>query len=193
LNTLVVEKTENGDVVYDIFSKLTENRLIFIQGFIDDRIASDVVAALLYLDLNDKKNKITLCLNSEGGDIKSVMMIYDILKLIKSPIETICIGSSMFESLLILAAGHKGMRYATQNSTMCLDQISHSEINYSDLTNAEISHNQSKEDNSKFLKELAKCMGKTVKEISLLCDRQLFLNSKDAKKYKIIDKVIKGF
>lgn len=193
MNTLVIEKTEQGDVVYDIFSKLTENRLIFIQGFIDDKMASDVVAALLYLDSQDKINKITICLNSDGGDIKSIFMIYDVLNLIKSPIETICIGTVMFEALLILAAGNKGMRYATQNSTMCIDQLTHSEINYSDLTNAEISHNQSKSENTKFLKEIAKCMGKSVKEISKLSERQLFLNVKDALKYKVIDKIIKGF
>src|SRR5271170_3075847 len=138
MNTVITEKTENGDVSYDVFSKLIESRILFLYDYITDDIATDIVATLLYLDHENDKDKISIYLNSEGGDIESIFMIYDMMKMIKSPIETLCIGQAMGESTLILAAGTPGMRYATKNSIIRINQLAHAYSAYSDMTNAEI-------------------------------------------------------
>jgi ATP-dependent Clp protease protease subunit len=192
LNTLIIEQTDNGDVSFDVFSKLIESRILFLSNYIDDTVATDIAATLLYLDNDNDKNKISLYINSEGGNIQSVFMIYDIMQLIHSPIETFCIGSAQKEASLILAAGTKGMRYATQSSIVSINQLLHGGSSYSDITNAEIILEKSKKDNHNFIEALSKCTGKSIKLLEKETEREFFLFAEDAKKFGIIDNVIKN-
>jgi ATP-dependent Clp protease protease subunit len=193
LNTVITEKNDKGEEVsYDVFSKLIDSRILFLYDYINDDIATDIVATLLYLDHQDDKSKISLYLNSEGGEIESVFMIYDMMKLIKSPIETFCIGSALGESALILAAGTKGMRYATKSSIICLNQLVHTYSGHADMTDAEIRLEKSKKDNNKFLLALHDCTGKSIKILTKDTDREFYMSPDDAKKYKIIDSIIGG-
>ena len=190
MNSVITEKTENGEVSYDVFNKLISSRIIFLCDYIEDDIATDVVATLLYLDHENDKEKISLYLNSEGGQIESVFMIYDVMKMIKAPVETFCIGTAFGESALILAAGKKGMRYATKSSIIRLNQLFHSYSNYSDMASAKILLDQSKKINNKFLEALHDCTGKSLKSLIKDTERENYMNPDFAKKYGIIDSVI---
>lgn len=192
LNTVISERTAEGqETTYDIFSRLLENRILFITGYISDELASDVVATMLYLDCVEKK-KISLYINSEGGDIRNVFMIYDMIKLISSPVETVCVGSAECESALLLAAGSKGMRLATKNSVVSLNQLLSDNPSHADMTIAEILLRENKNTNSKFIKALSSCIGKSVKVLKKDTEHEKFFSATEAKKYGIIDAVVGG-
>lgn len=192
MNTIVIEKTQNGDVAIDVYQKLADDRIIFLSEFIDDKVSSEINATLLLKDLESPSEKITMFINSEGGDIRSVFSIYDMMNSLSAPIETVCIGSAMHEAALLLAAGTKGMRLATKNSLISLGQLVNDHMNMVDLTDAKKTLDQSIYDNKKMIEAFAKCTGKTVKEISSDFDRTMFLNASQSLKYGLIDKVIAG-
>jgi ATP-dependent Clp protease protease subunit len=190
LNTIISERDAEGhEVSYDIFSKLMENRVLFITGYISDETASDIVATMLYLDCVEKR-KISLYINSEGGDIRNIFMIYDMMKLLSSPIETVCIGSAECESALLLAAGTKGMRFATKNSVICLNQLLSNSPSQADMTIAETLLKENKNNNNKFVKELSKNIKKSVKILKKDIEREKYFTSIAAKKYGIIDDIV---
>lgn len=190
MNTIITEKTENGEASYDVFSKLIDSRIIFLHDYITDEIATDIVATLLYLDNQDSKEKISLYINSEGGSIESIFMIYDIIKMIESPVETFCIGSAFGEVALLLAAGTKGMRIATPSSIVCLNQLLSPASRYVDMVAAKILFEQENKLNSTFMAALSECTGKSLKTLYKDMDRELYLNPTDAKKYGLIDIVV---
>lgn len=195
MNTIITELTDNGEVSYDVFSKLVDNRILFLYNHIDDDIAADIVAALLYLDHNceDIEKKISLYINSESGDIRSIFMIYDMMRMIKSPIETFCIGSAAGEPALILAAGTKGMRFATKNSIIKLGQLTHCRSIHSDIMNAEILLDQLKKDNIKYLEAMHECTGKSLKTLTKDSEKDFYMTADIAKKYGFIDAIIGDF
>lgn len=192
MNTIILEENEQGEVVSDVYQKLSNNRILFIHQEIDDNLAADIVAALLAKDDEDSNHKISIFINSEGGDIRSVFMIYDIMKLIKSPIETICSGSAWNESLLLLAGGTPGMRFATQNSVICRNQVLYDKIHMSDLTDAKVVKDLIKYDNKKMLEEFSKITKKSYKQILIDFDKKVFMTPTQAKKYGLIDGIIKN-
>ena len=190
MNTIITEKTPNGDVTYDVFSKLVSDRVLFICDYIDDRAATDIVAALLYLDGTDPETKISLYINSEGGDVRSVFMIYDIMCLISAPIETICLGSATFEPAILLAAGTAGMRSCTKSSLLCISQLSSEGAQYVDMTDAKISFEQLKKDNHRIIDVLSLLTGKKKAIVMKDCERKLYLTPLQAKRYGLIDHVL---
>ena len=190
MNTILTEPTEHGDIPIDIYQKLSGSRILFLSGIIDDRLATDIVATLLLKDAEDPGKKISIFINSEGGDIRNIFMIYDMMKLIKSPIETVCIGAAMDEAALLLAAGTPGMRFATKNSIICVGQLINERMNFSDMTDAKISFDQSMGDSKRMMDILSKCIGKPVKEVQKTFERKVFMNATQAIKHGIIDKVV---
>src|SRR5271166_4443410 len=192
MNTIITEKTDNGEVSFDVFSKLVENRILFVYGFIDDRMATDIAATLMYLDGQNDAQEISLYLNAEGGDIRSVFLIYDVMKMVHCPIKTYCMGSAMDEAALILAAGTKGMRYATSSSTICLSQLNHEGSHVGDIKNAELFLDQLKKDNAKLMNALSVECKKSVKSLTRDTERQLYLSATDAKKFGVVDIIIGG-
>lgn len=191
MNTVITERNDKGEEIsYDVFGKLIESRILFLHDYITDDIATDIVATLLYLDHDNDKDKISLYLNSEGGEIESVFMIYDMMKMIKSPIETFCIGTAFGETALLLAAGTKGMRFATNSSIVRVNQLSHPYSKYSDMTGAQILLDQTKRENDKFLAAMHDCTGKSLKVLAKATERDNYLSPADAKKFGIIDAVI---
>lgn len=190
LNTLVLESTENGDVPLDVYQKLANDRILFICSEISDELATDIVATLLLKDSEDPENKITLFINSDGGDIRNALMIYDVMSMIQSPIETVCIGSAMDEAAIILAGGTPGLRLATKNSVIAVSQLVHDWYTQSNLTDAKKILDQSMTDNKRMMEIIAKSCKKTVKQVSEDFDRRVFMNANQAVKYGVIDKVI---
>lgn len=192
MNTLVLEDTEHGEIAIDVYQKLANDRILFIHEYIDDRVASDICAALLLKNAENKEEKISIFLNSENGDIRSVFMIYDIMNVIDSPIETICIGSAWDESLLILAAGTPGMRFATENSVICGSQLTYNRMHMADLTDARIIKDVIKSDNKKLMDAFASITKKKWVDINKDFSQKKFMTPSQAKKYGLIDGIIKN-
>lgn len=191
MNTLVLEDHGEHEIVVNVHQKLADNRILFIDNYIDDRIAVDITATLLMKDVQDPINKISIFLNAYGGSIRSVFMIYDMMKIIRAPIEVICMGAAMSEAVLILAAGTPGLRYATPNAMICPNQLAYGGSHYSDLTDAEITMSQIKLDNKKFIEALAQNVGKTAKEVMKDLDRRQYFTPQQSKNYGIIDGIVK--
>jgi ATP-dependent Clp protease protease subunit len=190
LNTVITEKTPAGETSFDVFSKLANDRILFLSDFIDDRVATDIVATILFLDQQDPKRPISLYINSDGGDVRSVFMIFDVINLLQSPIHTVCLNCASFSSAILLAAGTKGKRFATKSSLICLGQLNNDMLSYSDLTTAKINFEVLKRDNKKIFETLAKLTGKTSARVHKDCERKMFLNAKQAKRYGLVDHVI---
>lgn len=190
LNTLVLETTEHGDFPVDVYQKLANDRILFITDFITDEIAAGIVATLLLKDSEDPGRKITLFINSMGGDIRNIFMIYDMIKMIESPVETVCIGAAMDEAAVLLTAGESGMRFATKNSQIAVGQLVNDWITRTNLTDAKKLLTLVMNDNKRMMEILSSCTGKTLKQISEDFDRKVFMSASQAVKYGLIDKVV---
>ncbi len=190
MNTLVLEQTEHGEVPMDVYQKLANDRILFIHDWIDDDIATDIVATLLLKDHEDNEKKITLFINSPGGDIRNVFMIYDVMAIVHAPIETVCIGAAMDEAALLLAGGRKGMRLATKNAIISVSQLVNNWHMHTNMTDAKNLMEQFKIDNDRLLEILNKATGKSVKQLREDFDRRTFFTTAKALKYGLIDKIV---
>src|SRR5437016_8178052 len=121
---MVVEQTNRGERAYDIFSRLLKVRILFITGPIEDTVATLVVAQLLFLEAENPKKEIAMYINSPGGIVTSGLAIYDSMQFIRPPVSTLCIGQAASMGSLLLAAGHKDMRFALPNARIMLHQPS---------------------------------------------------------------------
>lgn len=191
MNTLVLEEQGEQAVPVDVYQRLSDNRILFIDSYIDEKTAVDITASLLLKDFEDPVNKISIFINSYGGDIRSVFTIYDMMKIMRAPIETVCMGAAMSEAVLLLAAGCEGMRYATQHAMICPNQLMYGGSHQSDLTDAKITLDQIVLDNKKFVDSLSKCIKKTPKEIMSDFDRRQYFSAKQALQYGLIDGIVK--
>lgn len=187
-NPTVIENTGKGERVYDIYSRLLKDRIIFLGTEINDEVANAIVAQLLFLEAEDPEKDITMYINSPGGVVSAGLAIYDTMNYIKPDIQTICIGQAASMGAFLLSSGTKGKRFALENSRIMIHQpLGGARGQASDI---EI---QAKE--ILFLKEslakiLAKNTGHTVKKIHTDTERDNFMSSAEALKYGIIDKVI---
>ena len=121
---MVVEQTNRGERAYDIYSRLLKERIIFITGAVEDGMASLVVAQLLFLEAENPKKEIAMYINSPGGVVTSGLAIYDTMQFVRPAISTLCIGQAASMGSLLLAAGHKDMRFALPNARIMLHQPS---------------------------------------------------------------------
>lgn len=190
MNTLVLEPTENGDIPIDVYQKLANDRILFLCNQITDSLATDIIATLFLKDGEDPEKKITLFINSDGGDIRNALMIYDVMSMIQSPIETVCIGSAMDEAAIILAGGTPGMRFATKNSVIAVSQLVHDWYSHSNLTDAKKILDQSMSDNKRMMDIFSKSCKKPLKQVMEDFERRVFMSATQAVKYGLIDRVI---
>lgn len=190
MNTIVTETTEHGEIPMDVYQKLANDRILFICDDIGDEIATDITATLLLKDSEDSEKKITLFINSQGGDIRNTLMIVDMMNIIDSPIETVCIGAAMDEAALILASGTKGMRFATKNSRISVGQLVNDWMARANLTDAKKYLDLAMSDNKRMMEIFAKSSGKSLKQVMDDFDRRVFLSAPQAAKYGFIDKVV---
>ena len=184
---IVIDKEQNGERSYDIFSRLLKDRIIFLSGEINDTLANSIVAQLLYLDsLNN--NDIYLYINSPGGDITSGMAIYDTINYIKSDVSTICIGLAASMGAFILLSGTNGKRIALENSEIMIHQpLGGVNGQATDIKIAAERITRIKEKINKIISIKTK---QKIKKIEKDTDRDYFMDSFEAKKYGIIDKII---
>jgi ATP-dependent Clp protease protease subunit len=190
LNTLVLEQTENGDVAMDVYQKLAQDRILFLSEELHDELATDMVATLLLKDSEDPDKKITLFINSHGGDIRNAFMIYDVMTMIQAPIETVCIGAAMDEALILLTGGAPGMRFATKHAIIAATQLLPGLHMHTDLPGAAAIMQQHKMDNDRLMDILAGTSGKTISQVRKDFDRRVFFNAKQAMKYGFIDGIV---
>lgn len=184
----VIEKNEMGERVYDIYSRLLKDRIIILNGEINDNTANVVVAELLYLDsLNN--NDISLYINSPGGSITAGMAIYDTMNFIKSDVSTICVGMSASMAAFILATGKKGKRYILPNAEVMIHQPLGGV--QGQATEIKIAAERILKLKSKLNKILSDVTGKDLNIIENDTERDYFMNSKEALNYGIIDKILK--
>jgi len=191
LNTVVLEQTEMGDMPLDVYQKLSNDRILFVTGEIDEKNATDICATLL-LKSHENDGKITLFINSHGGSIRDAFMIYDMMMMIDVPVETVCVGEALDEAALILTAGEPGMRLATKNSILAVSQLEHKYwAMHANMVDAKKYLQMAEEDNKRYLSVIAETCDKSYKEVEADFDRRVFMNSNRALKYGLIDKVVR--
>ncbi len=183
----VLEKTNNREVSYDLYSRMLEDRIIFLTGEINDASANIIVSELLYLDSKSKED-IYLYINSPGGSVTSGMAIYDTMNYIKSDVKTICVGMAASMAAFLLSSGTKGKRCALKNADVMIHQpLGGMEGQASDM---KIACERILKMKEKLNKILAKNTGKPLKQIEKDTDRDHYLSSEEAKDYGLIDIVL---
>jgi ATP-dependent Clp protease protease subunit len=183
----IIEKNQNGEHIYDIYSRLLKDRIVMLNGEIDDNTSNLIVSELLYLDsLNH--DDINIYINSPGGSITSGMAIYDTMNFIKSDVSTICIGEAASMAAFLLSSGTKGKRYALPNSEIMIHQPLGGVKGQA--TEIKIAAERILKIKTKLNKILAKNANQNLSKIEKDTERDYFMDSIEAKKYGIIDKIL---
>lgn len=183
----IVEQTSRGERSYDIYSRLLEDRIIFLSGEIDDAVANTVVAQLIYLEGKDSQKDISLYINSPGGSVSAGLAIYDTMNYIKCDVSTICIGMAASMGAFLLSSGAKGKRFALPNSEIMIHQpLGGAQGQASDIKIAAEHILRTKQ---KLNTILAQNSGRPLSEIERDTDRDNYLSAQQAQEYGLIDKV----
>jgi len=186
----IVERSQRGERAYDIFSRLLEERIVFLAGPVTDMNANLVIAQMLYLASKDAKRDIKLYINSPGGSVTAGLAIYDTMQFLKCPVSTICIGLTASMAAVILAAGTKGKRFALPNAEILLHQVAGGM--QGQATDIEITAKQIMHMKEKLNKILSSHTGQPLSKVEKDTDRDFYLTADEAKKYGLIDQVIGG-
>ena len=191
MNTLVpyvVEKTGNGERTFDIFSRLLKDRIVFIDGEINDAMADLVVAQILFLESENPEKDISIYINSPGGAVTAGLAIYDTMKYVKCDIQTICMGQAASMAAILLAGGTKGKRYALPSSRVMIHQprggVEGQESDISILAKEIIRLKKLS------IEYLAKDTGKSTDKIAEDIERDFFMSAQEAADYGVIDHVM---
>lgn len=187
---MILEKTKDGEMWYDVYSRLVKDRIIWLNEEIDADSASSIAATMLFLDSQDSKKDITLYINTPGGTVSDGMCtIYDTMQFVKSPIKTVCVGLAASGGAIILAAGSKGKRKAFQNSKIMIHGIqayglggSHADV--------KIEAEEILKTNNSLIEILARHSGKTFKDVFEDVTRDKYLTAQEALEYGIIDEIV---
>ena len=185
---MVVEQTSKGERSYDIYSRLLKDRIIFIDGEIDDSTASLVVAQLLFLESEDPDKDINIYINSPGGLITAGMAIYDTMNYIKPDVCTICVGMAASMAAFLLSSGAKGKRYVLPNAEVMIHQpLGGTNGQAEDI---KIAAEHIVKTRERLNKILAKNTGKSLKQIAKDTDRDNYLDAVQAVEYGLADKIV---
>lgn len=185
----VIEKSQFGERVYDIYSRLLKERIIFIGGPIHDQMANSVIAQLLFLEHEDPKKDIKLYLNTPGGMVTAGLAIYDAMQYVKSDVSTICVGMAASMGAVLLAAGKKGKRFILPNSEVMLHQVMGGVEGQA--VEVEITARHIVKIKDKINQILAKHTNQPLSKIDKDTDRDFYLSAAEAKEYGLIDEIFK--
>jgi len=185
----VIEKTNSGERAYDIYSRLLKDRIIFLGGPIDDLVANSVIAQLLLLDSQNSKEDIKIYINSPGGQVSSALAIYDTMQYVKADVATICVGLSASAAALILASGAKGKRMMLPNSEVLIHQVMGGA--QGQATDVDIHAKHILKIKKRLNDIMAKHTGQALSKVEKDAERDYFMSAEEAKKYGIVDKIIK--
>lgn len=184
---MVVEQTNRGERSYDIYSRLLEDRIVFLNGEIDDNSANLVIAQLIYLEGKDPDKDIMMYINSPGGSVVAGLAIYDTMNYIKCDVSTICVGLAASMAAILLSSGTKGKRYALPNSEVMIHQpLGGFQGQASDI---KIHAEHMMRTRKLINKILSENTGSSIETIEKDTDRDNFMTADEAKKYGLIDKV----
>lgn len=184
----VIEKTHYGERVYDIYSRLLKERIVFLGGPISDPMANIVIAQLLFLESEDRAKDIQLYINSPGGMVSSALAIYDTMQYVKSDISTICVGMAASGAAILLAAGSKGKRFVLPNAEVMLHQVMGAAEGQA--VELEITARHIIRIKDRINQILAQHTGQSLEHIGRDTDRDFYLSAGEAKDYGIVDEII---
>ncbi len=184
----VLEKSQFGERAYDIYSRLLEDRIIFLNDEVNDYTANLVIAQLLFLAYKDPKKDIQLYINSPGGSVTAGMAIYDTMQFIKPDVSTICIGIAASMGAVLMAGGAKGKRFALPNSRIMIHQVLGGA--QGQASDVEIHAREILKWKKKLNEILAKHTGQKIDKVEKDTDRDNFMEADEAKKYGLVDEVI---
>lgn len=184
---MVVDQTANGERSYDIYSRLLEDRIIFLTGEINDAMANIIVAQMIYLEGKNPDKDIYLYINSPGGSVSAGMAIYDTMNYLKCDVSTICIGLAASMGAFILSSGAKGKRFVLPNSEVMIHQpLGGAQGQASDIA-IQAKHIQHIKE--KINKILSENTGQPLEKIEKDTDRDNYMTAEEAKKYGLVDKI----
>src|SRR3954466_11114023 len=184
----VIEQTSRGERFFDIYSRLLNERIIFLGTPIDDQIANLMIAQLLHLESEDPDKDIFIYINSPGGQVYSGLAIYDTMQFIKPEVQTICVGIAMSMGALILAGGTKGKRMALPNSKILIHQVSSGFEGQA--TDIEIHAKEIIDVRRRLDEIIAKHTNQPFEKVTKDTERDYFMSAEEAKEYNIVDRVI---
>ena len=184
----VVEQTSRGERSYDIFSRLLNDRIIFLSEEVNDATASLIVAQMLYLEAQDPDKDIQFYINSPGGSVTAGMAIYDTMQYIKCDVATITIGMAASMGAFLLSAGTKGKRMALPNAEIMIHQPSAG--TQGQITDMAIHLKRLQVIKERMNKIMAENTGRTIEEVTAACERDNFMSAEEALAFGLIDKVI---
>ena len=185
---MVIEQTSRGERSFDIYSRLLNERIIFLGTPVDDQIANLIVAQLLHLESEDPDKDISLYINSPGGSVYAGLAIYDTMNFIKPDVQTICVGIAMSMGALLLAGGAKGKRMALPNAKILIHQVSSGF--QGQATDIEIHAREIIDLRKRLDQVIADHTGQPIEKVARDTERDFFMSAEEAKEYGIIDRVI---
>ena len=183
----VIETTGRSERVYDIYSRLLKERIVFIGYEINDIVANTIVAQMLFLEYEDPDKDILLYINSPGGVVTSGLAIYDVIKYVKPDVQTICVGSAYSMGALLLAAGTKGKRYILPHGKVMLHQPSGGATGQS--SDIQIHAKEIIKTKAELNKILSEATGKTEEQIAKDTDRDHYMSAEEAVAYGVVDEI----
>lgn len=184
---MVVEQSGRGERSYDIYSRLLEDRIIFLSGEINDGMANTIVAQLIYLEAKDMNKDISLYINSPGGSVSAGLAIYDTMQYVHCDVSTICVGMAASMGAFLLSSGARGKRFALPNSEVMIHQpLGGAQGQASDI---KIQAEHILKIKDKMNRILAENTGRSIAEIERDTDRDNYLSAEEAKAYGLIDEV----
>ncbi len=186
---MVVDQTNNGERSYDIYSRLLEDRIVFLNGEVTPESANLVIAQLIYLEAKNPNKDISLYINSPGGSVTDGLAIYDTIKYLKCDVSTICTGMAASMGALLLGAGTKGKRFSLPNSDIMIHQALGS-IPYGQNTDVQIRAKQLERARIRTAEIIAESTGRTYEQVYEETDRDNWMTADEALKYGLIDKVL---
>lgn len=184
----VIEKTTYGERVYDIYSRLLKDRIIFLGTGIEDGIANAIIAQLLFLESQGPKEEIKMYINSPGGSVVSALAIYDTMQYVKCDVRTICVGMAASAAALLLSAGSKGKRMILPNAEVMIHQVMGGA--QGQATEIDIQARQILRTRERLDKILARHTGQKLTKVSKDTERDYFMTAEEAKKYGIVDVIV---
>ncbi len=185
----VIEKTSRGERAYDIYSRLLKDRIVFLGGEIDDAVANTVIAQLLFLASEDKTKDIQLYINSPGGSVTAGLAIYDTMNYVGPDVSTICVGMAASMGAFLLSSGAKGKRFALPNSEIMIHQVLGGARGQA--TDIKIHAERILAIKENLNRILAKNSGQPIKKVTDDTERDKFMTAEEARKYGIVDQIIK--
>lgn len=187
----VVEQSPRGERSYDIYSRLLNDRIVFLGEPIDDHVANSVVAQLLHLESADPEKDISLYINSPGGSVSAGLAIYDTMQFVKCDVSTICLGMAASMAVPLLAGGAKGKRFILPNAQVMIHQpMGGTGDGHTQQTDIQIMADEIRKTRERLERIIAKHCGKSLEEVHVDCERDNWLDADEALAYGLVDEII---